>query len=153
MSSRGVRYLFVYCVDNILVRLADPWFVGFCIEKKVECGNKVVEKSNPSEAVGVTGLVDGKFQVVEYSEISADTAAKRTACGEKLLFRAGNIANHFFTLDFVKKVCLEHERDLVHHVAKKKVPTVGEDGAQVVPTAPNGVKMEKFVFDVFPFAK
>lgn len=47
----------------------------------------------------------------------------------------------------------EHANDLCHHVAKKKIPFVNESGELVEPTQPNGVKLEKFVFDVFAFAK
>lgn len=38
-------------------------------------------------------------------------------------------------------------------MAIKKVPYVDEEGNLVQPLEPNGIKLEKFAFDVFPFAK
>ncbi|KAG8141928.1 hypothetical protein E2320_006584 [Naja naja] len=124
MQRRGIQFLHVYCVDNILVKMADPVFIGFCVSKGADWCQA--------------------FQVVEYSEIAAETAEERHPDG-RLAYRAGNICNHFFSLSFLQ--------ELVPHVAIKKVPHVDEEGRRVQPLEPNGIKLEKFVFDVFPFAK
>ena len=60
-----------------------------------------MEKTSPDEAVGVVCKLEGKIQVVEYSEIDKETAQPRNKEG-KLAYSAGNICNHFFTRDFLQ---------------------------------------------------
>ncbi|UJR14032.1 hypothetical protein I4U23_001031 [Adineta vaga] len=155
MAKRHIKYVHVYGVDNILVRLADPVFIGFCLEKNADCAAKVVKKTVPTEAVGVICKVGNRFQVVEYSEILEQTAhRKKSDSNDELVFNAGNICNHFFTFDFLQDVCQKHENELRYHVAKKKIPSIDSNGNHVSkPSEINGIKLEKFVFDVFPFSK
>ncbi|XP_053672528.1 UDP-N-acetylhexosamine pyrophosphorylase-like protein 1 [Anopheles nili] len=151
MDREGVRYLHAHSVDNILIKVADPVFIGYCVRKRADCGVKVIEKVQPDEAVGVVCEVKGKYQVVEYSELSSETATQRNPCDGKLTFNAGNICNHFFTTEFLRRIA---ETQMPLHVAKKKIPFIDTvTGERVKPTVPNGIKMEKFIFDVFPLAK
>ena len=54
----------------------------------------------------------------------------------------------------IYKLFRNYDDELRYHIAKKKIPSIGKDGKRVnKPTEANGIKLEKFVFDVFPFSK
>jgi len=153
LAKRKILYVHAYCVDNCLVRVADPVFLGYGIQKQADCAAKVVPKASPTESVGVVAYRDHKYGVVEYSEISTEQAERRDPETGELSFRAGNIANHFYTTTFLNKV-ESFEEELAFHIARKKIPHVNlESGESVKPSKPNGMKLEMFVFDVFPFTE
>ncbi|GLB35842.1 putative UTP--glucose-1-phosphate uridylyltransferase [Lyophyllum shimeji] len=153
LAKRKILYVHAYCVDNCLVRVADPVFLGYSIQKQADCAAKVVPKAYPTESVGVVAYRDSNFSVVEYSEISVEQAQRRDPETGELAFRAGNIANHFYTTAFLNQV-ERFEEELAFHIARKKIPYVDLKTKQVVkPTKPNGMKLEMFVFDVFPFTE
>ncbi|KAK4053535.1 UDP-N-acetylglucosamine pyrophosphorylase [Microbotryomycetes sp. JL201] len=151
MAARGIEFVHAYGVDNCLVRVADPVFIGYNISRSADCGAKVVKKVDPQEAVGVIALRGDKYNVVEYSEIPTDMSNARETDTGDLVFRAANIVNHFYTRSFLESV-ESFEHAMAYHVARKKIPTIDlETGQPVKPTSPNGMKLELFVFDVFPF--
>ncbi|KAJ5481037.1 UDP-N-acetylglucosamine pyrophosphorylase [Penicillium diatomitis] len=151
MRKRGIQHIHAYCVDNCLVKVADPVFIGFSASKKVDIATKVVRKRDAAESVGLILQKNGKPDVVEYSEIDQATAeAKDPKDPELLKFRAANIVNHYYSFSFFESI-ENWMHKLPHHVARKKIPHVDpESGEAVKPTSPNGVKLEQFVFDVFP---
>ncbi|PFH52257.1 hypothetical protein AMATHDRAFT_74318 [Amanita thiersii Skay4041] len=153
LKRRNILYVHAYCVDNCLVRVADPVFLGYSIQKQVDCAAKVVPKTQPTESVGVVARRGSKYSVVEYSEISQEEAERRDPATGELMFRAGNIANHFYTTAFLDQV-ETFEEQLAFHIARKKIPTVDMDtGRSLKPLKPNGLKLEMFIFDVFPFTE
>lgn len=151
MRKRGVEHIHAYCVDNCLAKVADPVFIGFSASKKVSIATKVVRKRNATESVGLIVLKDGKPDVVEYSEIDTATAeAKDPKQPDVLKFRAANIVNHYYSFSFLETIPSWSDK-LPHHVARKKIPFVDTaTGETTKPEKPNGIKLEMFIFDVFP---
>lgn len=151
MRKRGIQHIHAYCVDNCLVKVADPVFIGFAAAKDVDIATKVVRKRNANESVGLILQKNGKADVVEYSEIDNATAeAKDSNKLDLLKFRAANIVNHYYSFRFLETI-EDWVHKLPHHVARKKIPYIDiEKGETVKPDKPNGIKLEQFVFDVFP---
>ena len=134
-----------------IIKVADPVFIGYCVEKNADSGCKVVPKTKPNEAVGVICMKNNKPCVVEYSEIDQELTEAKDDSGN-LLFNAANIANHFYTTDFLKKI-KDFEGELEYHIARKKIKHVNEQGELISPSANNGIKLELFIFDVLPYSE
>ena len=151
MRKRGIQHIHTYCVDNCLVKVADPIFIGFAASKDVDIATKVVRKRNATEPVGLILQRNGKPDVVEYSEIDKETAeAKDPKQPDLLKFRAANIVNHYYSFRFFESIP-EWSHKLPHHVARKKISCIKpETGEPFKPEKPNGIKLEQFVFDAFP---
>ena len=151
MRKRGIQHIHAYCVDNCLVKVADPVFLGYAASKDVDIATKVVRKRNAKEPVGLILLKNGKPDVVEYSEIDNAVAEATDPKQPKLLkFRAANIVNHYYSFRFLETI-EKWVHQLPHHIARKKIPYFDtEKGETVKPEKPNGIKLERFVFDVFP---
>ncbi|KAL2125122.1 hypothetical protein VTJ04DRAFT_1487 [Mycothermus thermophilus] len=152
MKRRGVMHVHAYCVDNCLVRVADPVFIGFSAAHGVDIATKVVRKRNAAESVGLIVSKNGRPAVVEYSEIDPAVAAEEEPDQPGVLrFRAANIVNHYYSFNFLSTIPT-WAKTLPHHVARKKIPyaDLEKGGETVKPSKPNGIKLEQFVFDVFP---
>jgi UDP-N-acetylglucosamine/UDP-N-acetylgalactosamine diphosphorylase len=96
MKARGIKYVHTYAVDNIMCKVSDPTFIGYCIAEGADCGNKVVWKAEPQEKVGVVAKKDGKSCIVEYSEMS-DEQKELKDDKSKLVFPPPPILAHLYT--------------------------------------------------------
>ncbi len=151
MEGRGVDTIFYYQVDNPLVRIADPVYLGFHDATGSEMSCKVVRKVDPMEKVGVLARVDGRVGVVEYTELDDEHRFARDESDE-LVYWAGNTATHALATGFARRVAADAERILPYHASAKKIPTLDDAGLPVQPAEPNGHKLERFVFDALPAA-
>jgi UDP-N-acetylglucosamine/UDP-N-acetylgalactosamine diphosphorylase len=151
MREDGIDFLYYHQIDNPLARVCDPAFLGFHAEHGSEVSTKVVSKLSPEERMGVVVDVDGRSQIIEYSDLPAEVAAQREADGQ-LRFWAGSTAMHVFSRAFFDRLH-ENRIELPFHRAIKKVSFVNDAGAAVESAAENAVKFERFIFDVLPLAQ
>lgn len=146
MERRGVDMLFYFQVDNPLVEVADPVFLGFHAEREADISIKVCAKRDPEEKLGVVVERQGRRAIVEYSELTPEQMHAIGPDG-RLQFSHGSVAIHIFGFSFLKQ---QANAELPLHLAHKKVPSCGPDGVVVSPDHPNAYKFEKFIFDVIP---
>lgn len=145
MKRRGIDYVFYFQVDNPLVAMCDPVFLGYHILRCAEMSAKVAPKRDPREKVGVIGRIDGRVGVVEYSDLPEEEMMARNADGG-LRFNAGNLGIHILSTSFIEEETRGGLK-LPWHMAHKRIPYLNDRDETVFPEKPNGYKFETFVFD------
>ena len=101
-QGRGIRHLFYFQVDNPLVDIGGPEYIGYHILSASEMTSQVIAKRDPLEKVGNVVDVDGRLMVIGYSDLPEDVARKTNADGSLAIW-AGSIAVHVFDLDFLPR--------------------------------------------------
>ena len=76
-------------VDNVLNKVLDPLHLGFSINRNFDLSIKTVDKRNASEKIGVIGKANGKYQIIEYTELSDQMRNSKESDGKTLKFRQG----------------------------------------------------------------
>jgi UDP-N-acetylglucosamine/UDP-N-acetylgalactosamine diphosphorylase len=154
LRGRGIRQLFYCQVDNPLVEIADPEFLGYHLLAGSELSTQVVAKRTSRDKVGNVVSIDGRLQIIEYSDLNPldDAIVERRAADGTPVFWAGNTAIHVFDVDFLARTA-QTESALPFHVARKTVAHVDASGRKVEPKSPNAIKFERFIFDLLPAAR
>ena len=152
LHARGVTELFYFQVDNPLVKVCEPFFLGAHVLAGSEYSLKVLRKSSPDEKLGVLARAGGAHLLVEYSDLPAALRDARDTNGA-YRYWAGSPAIHIFHLAFLARMAAS-EGALPYHRAVKKIPHIDTaTGAEVKPAKPNGIKFETFIFDIMPRAE
>lgn len=144
VHKRGIEWLNIFAVDNVLQRIADPVFVGATIDSGRVSGAKVVRKAEPNEKVGVLCLEDGKPSIVEYYEMTEEIINSRQPNGD-LSYNFGVILNYLFRVDKLEEIM---NAKMPVHVVEKKIPFIDKEGNYHKPETPNGYKFELLVLDM-----
>ena len=155
MKQRGKELLYYFQVDNPLLKICDPVFLGYHATQKADISSKVVRKKDWTEKVGVLGLLDGKTKIIEYSDLSK-TDARTTLDDGSLKYWAGSIAVHVLSMDFLERLN-RGGFQLPYYHAEKSIPYIAtegpEAGKRINPDWKNGIKFETFVFDALAMAE
>lgn len=144
VRRRGLEWINVFSVDNVLQQIADPLFIGATLDSGCVSGAKVVRKAAPNEGVGVLCLEDGRPSIVEYYEMTDEMANSREENGE-LTYNFGVILNYLFRVDVLETML---QADMPLHIATKKIPHIDENGDFIKPETPNGYKFETLALDM-----
>jgi UDP-N-acetylglucosamine/UDP-N-acetylgalactosamine diphosphorylase len=151
LRRQNVTTIFYFQVDNSLVKIADPIFLGHHLSAKAEVSSKIVRKEGPKDKLGNVVLIDGSCCIIEYSDLPESLGRQADENGQLRIW-AGSPAIHVFNLDFLAQLTQSPGR-LPYHVARKKVPYLDESGKRLEPDRENALKFEMFIFDVLPIAQ
>ncbi len=161
MRQRGITAISYFQVDNPIVNMLDPVFLGVhagARDSSSQMSSKMVPKAYAEEKLGVfcahgSGARKGRVEVIEYSDLPMDLQRERLPDG-RLRFLAGSIAVHALGREFVEKLNTDAAFELPWHRAEKKIACIDTTtGSPVQPAANNGVKLERFVFDALPLCE
>lgn len=150
-KRRGIEHFFYGQIDNPLTQVCDELLVGSHILARGEMTTQVVKKREPLERVGNVVSVDGRVQMIEYSDLPQKFAEQTNADGSLKLW-AGNLAVHVFDREFLARSAKQPDA-LPFHRAHKKVAHLDASGNIVEPEQENALRFERFIFDLLPLAE
>lgn len=150
MEHLGIEYLSYFQVDNPLINMADPYFIGCHIDENSNISTKVIRKEFAEEKLGIAmqECKSTKRKIVEYSDIPEKIMKQQDENGN-LLFNMGSTGIHIFSVSFIKKASSK----LPIHIANKEMTLPNINNSDDPEKKISVLKFETFVFDTIPLAK
>ena len=147
MKLHNIKWVYVCGVDNIMANMTDEILLGLAIKNDVPSASKSVKKAYPEEKVGIFCKKNGKPAIIEYIDMDKKMIYAEDENGE-LLYGESNIVGHLFNIETLEKMA-DYKFD--YHCAKKKNSFLDENLKEIVPSEPNTLKFEAFIFDGFEY--
>lgn len=146
-TLENIEWISVSGVDNILLEVIDPLFIGLSAYNKSQVASKSVSKKDLDAKTWVFANVDGKTNIINPAFLIDGMRYSKNEKGQ-YKYNQINILAHLFTKEaFLKCSKLE----IPYHRAFKKTDYINEEGMKMVVQEPNSFKFEKFIFDVFQY--
>ena len=153
IGRRGIRQLFYFQVDNPLVDVCGPEFIGYHLLSGSEISTQVDRQARPAGGRGQCGRgrrpADGD---------RVQRPARRCGPAAQPGRLAGDLGRQHRRPRDRRRVLAPRwpaqAEGLPFHVARKKVACIdaGRAGA-MEPAEPNAIKFERFIFDLMPRAR
>lgn len=147
MKSKNIKWIFFSGVDNVILDIVDPFFLGLTISTNCEISSKTLYKKNPYDADWIFAKRNGSPAIINSCHLSDDMKVAKDEKGYDL-YREINMLAHIFSISAVELVA---NKDLPYHRAFKKNTFVNDEGMKQVPESPNTFKFETFIFDAFSY--
>ena len=146
LKAKDIKWILITGIDNILVNVVDPMFIGITINENNLIASKSVIKKTPKESGGVFAKASGMPGIIEYVEIPESIANEKNQQGE-YIYGDINIVNHLFNISAIEKLST---KILPYHTAVKNCKYLNEQGEKIEEKI---YKFEKFIFDGFVYFK
>lgn len=147
MKENNVKWIFFSGVDNVILDIVDPIFIGLTIKSGYEISSKTLLKKDVSTSDWIFAKRNGKPAIINSCHLTDDMKIAKNINGHDL-YRDINILAHLFSIDALDIIAT---KKLPYHRAFKKNTFVNDEGMKQVPETPNTFKFETFIFDAFGY--
>lgn len=145
MKNFGIEWVFICGIDNVLLEMVDPIFIGLTVDKNVKIASKTILKENPYQKECVFCLKNNKPSILNYNYITEEMSMAKDFNGN-FLYRELNVLSHLFNIEALEKAS---KLKLPYHRAFKKNIFINDEGMKQIPEYNNSYKFETFIFDAF----